>query len=303
MLNPAIPSANSYSNMILQVYNSLDWTALIRAAILIIMGFLVAYLVRSTVLRVYHLNSSGRHARLIGKLTYFPILFIFLISAIRTMGFDLQVLLGATGILTVALGFASQTSVSNLVSGLFLVTERSFVVGDTINVNGTTGEVLAVDLLSVKLRQKDNTMVRIPNEILIKTQIINLSRFPTRRFDCILSVSAQSDIAKIRNILLKQANGERLCLQNPLPFLEVQEITDTAVHLQFSVWAMQENYTRMKNIIQEKILNALNKEGIMVASPSTLIQIADMDKPLPIKLYELNSSITKQVQHTEKNLM
>lgn len=303
MQNPAITSSASYSNMILQAYNSLDWTDLIRAAILIIMGFIMAYLVKSTVLRVYHLNSSGRHARLIGKLTYFPILFIFLISAVRTLGFDLQVLLGATGILTVALGFASQTSVSNLVSGLFLVTERSFVVGDTINVNGTVGEVLAVDLLSVKLRQNDNTMVRIPNEVLIKTQIINLSRFPTRRFDCILSVSAQSDVAKMRNILLKVANSERLCLQNPLPFLEVKEITDTAVHLQFSVWAMQENFTRMKNIMQEKLLIALNKEGIMVASPSTVIQIAAIDNPLPIKVYETNSSLTKHDQHTEKNLM
>src|ERR1700761_4068439 len=109
---PAINATTSYSNMILQAYNSLDWTNLIRATILIIMGFIVAYLVKSTVLRIYHLNSSGRHARLIGKLTYFPILIIFITSAIRAMGFDLQVLLGATGILTVALGFASQTSVS-----------------------------------------------------------------------------------------------------------------------------------------------------------------------------------------------
>ncbi len=286
MQNPVINTTTSYSNMILQAYNSLDWTNLIRATILVIMGFIVAYVVKSTVLRVYHLNSSGRHARLIGKLTYFPILIIFITSAIRAMGFDLQVLLGATGILTVALGFASQTSVSNLVSGLFLVTERSFLVGDTINVNGTTGEVLAVDLLSVKLRQNDNTLVRIPNEVLIKTQIINLSRFPTRRFDCILSVSTQIDVAKIRTVLLKLANTEKLCLQNPLPFLVIKEITDSALRLQFSVWATQENFTRMKNVIQEKMLIALNKEAIFVASPSTVIQFATMDKPLSITLNE-----------------
>lgn len=262
-----------YSNMILQVYNSLDWTDLFRATILVIAGFIVAYFVKSTVLRVYHLNSGGRHARIVGKLAYFPILFIFLISAIRTMGFDLQILLGATGILTVALGFASQTSVSNLVSGLFLVTERSFVVGDTITVNGTVGEVLAVDLLSVKLRQTDNTMVRIPNEIMIKTQLINLSRFATRRFDSVFSVSAQNNIAFIRNILLKLANDEPLCLQNPLPFLEIKEFTDSALRLQFSVWATQANFTPMKNSIQEKMLCVLNSHGIAVASPITLVEL------------------------------
>lgn len=285
-LSPTDPN-----NLILQLYNSLDWTDLIHASILIIAGFMLAHIARSTVLRIYQLNSSGRYTRLIGKLTYFPILFLFLTSAIRAMGFDLQILLGATGILTVALGFASQTSVANLVSGLFLVAERSFNVGDTININDTIGEVLTVDLLSVKLRQADNTMVRIPNEVMIKTQFINLTRFPTRRIDCVLSVSTQNNVAQIRALLLKLANDEPLCLQNPAPILEIKEITDNALHLQFSVWTIQKDFTLVKNRIQEKMLEVLNKQGIFVSSPSTVIELSSGNKPIPVTLIQTHDQI------------
>ncbi len=291
------------NNLILQVYNTLNWSDLIHALILIIAGFMLAHLARSTVLRIYQLNSSGRYTKLIGKLTYFPILFLFLVSAIRAMGFDLQILLGATGILTVALGFASQTSVSNLVSGLFLLVERSFSVGDTITINDTVGEVLAVDLLSVKLRQADNTMVRIPNEVMLKTQFINLSRFPIRRFDCVISVSTQSNVAQIRTLLLQLANTDQLCLQNPAPILEIKEITDCALHLQFSVWITQKDFTLVKNRIQEKMLDVLNKQGIIVSSPSTVIELASGDKPIPITLIQTNSiKFNKPLNNSVKDL-
>lgn len=288
-----ITPADPYNNMILNVYKSLDWGDMIHALILVVAGFMLANLAKSTVLKIYHLNSSGRYSRIIGKFSYFSVLLIFLISAVRALGFDLQILLGATGVLTVALGFASQTSISNLISGLFLVAERSFSVGDTININGTIGEVLAVDLLSVKLRQIDNTMVRIPNEAMIKTQFVNLSRFSTRRFDCVISVSPQSDVAFIRSLLLKLAGEDPLCIQNPAPILEIKEITDNALHLQFSVWSTQKNFTLMKNRIQEKMLKILNKNGILVSSSSTVIELAKMMNPLPIIISNKNTNSQK----------
>lgn len=286
-----ISSSYPFNNLLPQLFNSLDWASVIRAIIMIIAGFILAHIAQTMVLRIYQLKGTGRYTRLIGKLTYYPILLLFIFSAFRTLGFDLQIFLGATGILTVAIGFASQTSASNLISGLFLIAERSFSVGDTINVNGTIGEVLAVDLLSVKLRQVDNTMVRIPNEVLIKTQLINNSRYPTRRFDCFLSVSTQANISLIRSILLALVNHEPLCMQNPLPFVEIKEITDTAVRLQFSVWATQQNYMAMKSHIQEKMLEAFKVNKIAVASPTTLIEFTPTHTSLPIHL--VNTAIGK----------
>ena len=76
--------------------------------------------------------------------------------------------------------FASQTSVSNIISGIFLISEQPFQVGDLIKVGETKGVVLSIDLLSIKLRTFDNQLVRIPNENLIKNELSNITRFPIR---------------------------------------------------------------------------------------------------------------------------
>ncbi|MCB5521026.1 mechanosensitive ion channel family protein, partial [Erysipelatoclostridium ramosum] len=75
--------------------------------------------------------------------------------------------------------FASQTSLSNIISGLFLVGEKQTNLGDMIEVNGITGNVDSINLMSVQLRLPNNTMVRIPNEIIIKNPVSNITRFST----------------------------------------------------------------------------------------------------------------------------
>jgi len=133
------------------------------------------------------------------------------------MGFQLSVLLGAAGILSVAIGFASQTSASNLISGLFLIGEGPFAIGDFIRVGTTEGEVLSIDLLSVKLRTPDNLFVRIPNEQLIKSEVVNLTRFAIRRLNLAVGVAYKEDIPRVRHILMQVATDNPLCLNEPAP--------------------------------------------------------------------------------------
>src|SRR5699024_2454555 len=118
-------------------------------------------------------------------------------------GISLAPLLGAAGIAGVALGFASQTSVSNIISGLFLIAESPFKVDDIITVKSTTGVVLSIDILLVKLRTFDNQYVRIPNETLIKTEVTNITRFPIRRLNTTISVAYKEDIGQVREILME----------------------------------------------------------------------------------------------------
>ena len=68
-------------------------------------------------------------------------LLLAVIWALRELGFQLSALLGAAGLFTVAIGFAAKTSISNLISGLFLIGERPFMIGDFIKVGEHIGEV------------------------------------------------------------------------------------------------------------------------------------------------------------------
>jgi small-conductance mechanosensitive channel len=83
------------------------------------------------------------------RLSFYVIVSLVVVSVLGQLGFNLSVLLGAAGILTVAIGFAAQTTASNLINGLFLMAEKPFVVGDWIKVDDVYGVVLSIDLLAV----------------------------------------------------------------------------------------------------------------------------------------------------------
>lgn len=256
--------------------------SVIRALMLFIIGIAIAKLVSSTLVKIIQSKVDNHRAMLLRRGSYYLILLLFLISALKELGFDLSVLLGAAGIFTVAIGFASQTSASNLISGLFLVAERPFSVGDVIRVGTTTGEVLSIDLLSVKLRTFDNLFVRLPNESLIKTEVTTLTRFPIRRADVLVGVAYKEDLKIVRRILNEVAEKNPLCLEEPKPVYIFQGFGDSSLNIQFSVWAKRENFLDLKNSIHEEIKNAFDVNGIEIPFPHRTLYTGSVTEPFPI---------------------
>ena len=259
---------------------------IIRALILVITGMAVAKLVSSMLARLLANQSNNHRVMLLKRSSYYLILALFFISALHEMGFNLNVFLGAAGILSVAIGFASQTSASNLISGLFLVAERPFTVGDNIKVGNTTGEVLSIDLLSVKLRTFDNLFVRIPNESLIKSEVTTITRFPIRRIDVQVGVAYKEDLKKVRDVLEAIADKNPLCLEEPKPLYIFQGFGDSALNIQYSVWAKRENFLNLKNSIHEEIKNAFDEHGIEIPFPHRTLYAGSVTGPFPIQNHQ-----------------
>jgi small-conductance mechanosensitive channel len=255
---------NNFLTTPTQLFTWSKVVVVLQAVILLFLGFIIARAV-ATLLSKSLARRVARHQRqLICRIVFYAILILFIISALQHLGFQLSILLGAAGVVTVALGIAAQTSVSNIISGFFLIAEQAFVVGDNITVNDITGEVLSIDLLSIKIRTNDNTFARIANETLIKAHIINLTRFPIRRFDIPLGVAYKEDLAKVREVLLNAADKNPLCLEEPKPVVYILGFGASAVNLQFSVWASQKNFQELKNTIQEDIKEAFEENGIEI---------------------------------------
>jgi small-conductance mechanosensitive channel len=177
----------------------------IKVALFLAVAALLARLLALIVSSRFGEHMGGAHALLLTRALGGTIWGIALLLVLHELGINLSVLLGAAGIATVALGFAAQTSASNLISGVFLLGDRAFSIGDVIKLEGTQGEVIAVDQLSIKLRTPDNLMVRIPNETLIKASITNMTRWPIRRLDMPLVVALDTNVEHLRETLLKLA--------------------------------------------------------------------------------------------------
>lgn len=255
-----------------------------RAAVLVVVGLLFARAVSRIAARIVAGRFEPQQTLVLRRFLYYGISILFLIAALHQLGFNLGVLLGAAGVLSVAIGFASQTSASNLISGLFLIAEKPFAIGDVIQIGGTTGEVLAIDLLSVKLRTFDNRFVRIPNENVIKSEVATLTRFPIRRIDLQIGVAYRESLERVRDVLLSVADRNLLCLDEPKPLFLVQGFGDSSINLQFSVWATQQNFILLKTAIQIEIKQRFDEEGIEIPFPQRTLHAGGESRSLPVEI-------------------
>jgi small-conductance mechanosensitive channel len=265
------------------VRDVLNWLQIGKALLMLVAGWLLAGAASRLFRRTTRFKLGPHLLAIYSRLIFYGIVTLFIVSAIRQLGFDISVLLGAAGILTVAVGFASQTSASNLISGLFLLGEKPFEVGDVLRVDDNTGEVVSIDLLSVKLRTFDNLFVRIPNELLIKSRLVNLTRFPIRRIDLSVGVAYREDLQQVIALLLEIANNERRCLEEPQPFCGVSNFGTSSVDLQLSVWARREIYRELKSDLMVAIKARFDAQGIEIPFPHLAVYAGSRTAPIPIK--------------------
>jgi len=241
--------------------------ALLRALALLILGWVIARAATGLITRLFRNILDTQRLFLVRRSAFYAIILLAIFSALLELGFNLGVLLGAAGILTVAVGFAAQTSASNIISGLFLIGESPFSIGDLIKVGDLTGEVLSIDLLSVKLRTLDNLYVRVPNESLIKSNVTNMTRFPIRRFDLQIWLDYKEDLAQASKVLEGVALAHKLCLDEPKALIIFQGFGDSGQNLQFSVWAARENWLTLRNTLPADAMRALAEAGIEIGLP------------------------------------
>ena len=258
-------------------------TGFLSAGLVLVVGFLLARTLKRTVERLVSGRLTAQNAMIAGRAVHYLALGLVVAVALNQAGLELGILLGAAGVLTVALGFAAQTSASNLISGLFLVGEAPFQVGDVIRVGTTTGTVNSIDLLSVKLRTFDNLLVRLPNETLLKSEITNLTRFPIRRIDVLVGVAYKEDVGRVREVLLGVADRNPLCLDEPKPLFIFRGFGDSSLDLQFSVWTTRENYLEVKTRVHQEIKAAFDAAGIEIPFPHRTLYPGSVSEPFPVR--------------------
>jgi small-conductance mechanosensitive channel len=187
-------------------------------------------------------------------------------------GVDASALLGAAGIAGIALGFAAQTSVSNVISGLFLITEKAFVVGDIIRAGDTTGTVKSIDVLSVKLVTFDNQLVRIPNETLVKSIIINITRHPVRRLNVRVLVPHAADLGAARAALDEAASALPQVMIEPKPFFFVDHWDQEGIWITYGLWIEHKDVVEVKNGFFTNMQAAFARRDVALPRRSLVVE-------------------------------
>jgi small-conductance mechanosensitive channel len=257
-----------------------------RALIMVVVGVPLVFFVSNWARRLATARISPQVGLVTGKLLFYLGLVTLAISTMTELGFSLAPLLGAAGVVGIALGFASQTSVSNIIAGLFLIVERPFIVDDLIQVDQFTGRVLSVDTMSVKLRTFDNRFVRIPNETLVKSTVINITRFPIRRLDVAVGVAYKENPARVREILLDIADSNPIALMEPEPLVIFEGFGESSLNMLFAVWTTRENWLALKNSLQEEIKARFDAEGIEIPFPHRTLYVGTESEAFPVRMVQ-----------------
>lgn len=244
--------------------NSQQIYVILKALFLAVLGVFVFYKFSLLLNKKFSIIWNKQAGLMAEKFTFYTGLVLIAMLVLHQLGFKISALLGAAGILGIAIGFASQTVVSNLISGVFLLSEKTFQVGDQINVDQFKGIVLSIDLLSVKLRTYENHLIRIPNEVLLKHNVVNVTHFPIRRCDIPISVGYGETVAHVKEVLQRIISNNKHALQNPKPLVVFESFDASSLAFKIGVWAVKEEFMDLKQSLMEEIKITFEKENIEI---------------------------------------
>ncbi len=205
------------------------------------------------------------------KLLYYGAMGVVFISILPLIGLDPSGLLLAGGVAGIVIGFASQNIVGNLVSGFFLMIERPIKIGDQVEVNGISGYVSDIRIISTLVRTYDGLLVRIPNEQVFTTNITNLVGHPVRRFEYTVGIRYSDDADEAIRLIKYLIDKEPFALQNPSPSVFVNELGDNSVNISVRVWAPVSEWFDLKTRILWTIKKTLEENGIEVPFPQRVL--------------------------------
>jgi small-conductance mechanosensitive channel len=247
--------------------NLLTWEHLFKliGTMLIIFVIWIAFrLIAKAIRKVPESKLPAQRTAIIIRFLKYIFYVIIVLYVLGLFGINLKAIWGAAGIAGVAIGFAAQTSVSNLISGLFVLTEGSIHVGDTIIVGDVTGIVDEVKLLSIRVHTYDNQMVRIPNSTIINSNLTNNSYHNKRRLTLKVGVDYSTDMKKALEVLKKAPELCPTVLKNPEPAVWFDGFDASSINLVVAVWFKPVDFLQTKNDLYIAIKQVLDEAGISI---------------------------------------
>lgn len=190
------------------------------------------------------------------------------ITVLQTIGIDPAALIAGIGVAGIAFGFAARDTVENILSGVSILTDKAFRIGDTLIVSGTYCVVENITLRTTRLRTPKNEVLVIPNQQMANEKILNHTIGGALRIEIPFSIAYKESPQEARRVILETTEHDTRLMEDPEPRVVVTSLNDSSVDL--SLWVYVENPKEERQIIYdytEAIKKALNKAGIEIPFP------------------------------------
>jgi small-conductance mechanosensitive channel len=216
---------------------------------------------------------------LTGNLVRIALISVALLIGLNAVGIDLTAFAVFSGAVGVGIGFGLQKIVSNFVSGIILLLERSIKPGDVIEVGSTFGSVTYLGARYASVRGRDGKEYLIPNENLITNQVVNWSYSSLLvRLDVPFGVAYDSDLHAVRELAVEVAKRTRRVLASPAPVCHLTAFADSAVNLLLRFWIEDpaNGVTNIKGAVLLGLWDAFKEHRIEMPFPQREVRIRDV---------------------------
>lgn len=257
------------------IYGNLTVEDIIISIITLISAVIVAKIITVNLKRALKEKMAKEHVEILGKIIYYGIIIIAVVSILHKFGITMTGLLVAGGFLGMAIGFAAKSVIGNLISGIFLMIERPIKIGDQVNIDNYSGFVEDIHVFSTVIRTYDGLYVRIPNETVFTSAITNYVAHVARRFEYVVGIRYEDDAEKAIKIINKILEAHPFVLKNPAPQIFVENLGDNSVNIVIKIWAPTQVWYSVKTELLWKIKKELEANGIEIPFPQRVVWFAN----------------------------
>lgn len=250
-------------------YTNMEWIQLIAALVILLIGFLVIKVLMKVLLRIMERMRLPRLLvdfllRVLNVLLYVVLILVFL----GALGFEVgSALLALSAIIGLVLGFGLQDTMMNFFSGIWLALVRPIEKDEWVTVNGFSGRINAIGIMSTEMITADNTYITLPNKTVWGSPITNTSRMPTRRVDVSVGTSYSGDVDKAINVAMNLMSRHPKVLKDPTPAVAVTSLGDSTVNLALRAWVNNADYWEVMGDLTKGVLEVFNQEGVEIPFP------------------------------------
>lgn len=215
---------------------------------------------------------------LIDKFCRYAVMIVGVVMAADQLGINVGAALAGLGVAGIALGFAAQDSVANVIAGILIFWDKPFEVGDWIETEGQYGKVVEITLRSTRIRTTRNTFVVIPNKRILDATLENYSKHGVMRIDIPVGIAYKEKVSEARRVLLEAIQPmDGLCPEPP-PDVAVTALGDSSVNLAVRVWIESGEHRRpIFSGILESSKVALDRAGIQIPFPHLQLFVDDVE--------------------------
>lgn len=253
------------------VYGNVTLWNIVIVLIILIIAAVVSQVISLNMRRTFSEKIRKNELEILLKTVKVIIGLLAVISVLPFLSIDLTGLVLAGGFAGLIIGFASQSVVSNLVSGIFLIIEQPIKIGDEILLEGIEGIVEDIRFLSTIMRTYEGVYVRLPNEKVFTSIITNYVADIARRFQYSVGISYRNDAGKAMEVIHSVLENHPYVLKHPASLVFVDNLGTSSVNLIIRAWTPSGEWYKTKRELLWKVKEALDNAGIDIPYPQQVV--------------------------------